>query len=192
MQLLIEGVHLYLVDGRHHLVERHEIRQPIRLEVADADCPDLAGLLQLLHRPPGAVDIPVGLMDEIEIHIIKLQTIQGALELRLGSLVAGVLQPELGGDKELAAPDAALPDPVPDLGLILIGGGGIDQPIAGVYGLDDGTLALCRLRHLEDSKAQQGHLYTVIESDCVHDYILPTMCAQHNARGLTRLDPGSC
>ncbi|MNC71829.1 hypothetical protein D3C75_1227920 [compost metagenome] len=102
------------------------------------------------------------------------------------------MQPELGGDKELAAPDAALPDPVPDLSLILIGGGGIDQPIAGVYGLDDGALALCRVRHLEDTKPQQGHFYTVIESDCVHDYILPIVCTQHNARGLTRLDPGSC
>ena len=110
-------------------------------------------------------------MDEIKIHIIELQAVQGTLELRLGPLIAGILQPEFGGDEQLAALDATPPNPVADLGFILIGGGGIDQPVTCIDGLDDGTFALCR-RHLEDPKAQQGHLDVIVQLYCLHHLLL--------------------
>ena len=58
--------------------------------------------VELLHGPPGAVDVAVGLVDQVEVEVVELQPLQRALERRLGRFVAGVRDPELGGDEDLA------------------------------------------------------------------------------------------
>src|SRR5690348_4332387 len=80
--LLIEGVHLYLVDRRHHLVVHDEIHEPVRLEIRNADGPDPAIAHQVLHRTPRAVDVAERLVDQIQVEIVQAETPQRTVECR--------------------------------------------------------------------------------------------------------------
>lgn len=73
LDLLIEWMGLDLIDRGHEFVVDDQVHQPVRLEVADADGSDPAFPVQFLHRPPGAIDIAVGLVDQIQIQVIQLQ-----------------------------------------------------------------------------------------------------------------------
>jgi len=92
------------------------------------DGADPALLEQALHGSPGAVVIVERLVDEVEVDVIEAEAVQRSLEGSLGGVVAGVLHPQLGGDEQVVAGDAALGDGAPDRLLVLIGGGGVDVP----------------------------------------------------------------
>src|SRR6185369_9713073 len=137
LDLLTERMRFYLVDCRCHLVVNDEIHDPVRLEIADADRTDFAFPTQLFHGPPGTVDIAVRLMDQIQIQIIQLQPGQRFIERLPGSFVARILDPELGGDKELMPGHAATPDRVADGFFIHVRRRRINRSIARLQGTTD-------------------------------------------------------
>ncbi len=163
--LLMKGVDLDLVDRRSDLVVEHEVHDAVRIEVADAEGTDAAGAVQLLHRPPGAVDVSVGLVDQVEVQIVELQLVHRALERGLCALIAGVLHPELGGNEDLAPVDPAVPDRRADRLLVAIGRGGVEQAVADVESVADAPLAFGRVGNLEDPETQDRHLDTVVQRD---------------------------
>lgn len=88
------------------------------MEVTDANSANFTGLLQLFHGTPGPVDIAIWLVNQVQVNVIKLQSIQRAFELGFGPFVTGILQPEFRGDKEFVTGDTALFQGVPDLDFI--------------------------------------------------------------------------
>ena len=52
-------------------------------------------------------------------------------------------------------------------------GGGVDQPVAGLDGLDDAALALRSVGNLEDAEADDRHAHAFVQGDAVHDRAHP-------------------
>src|SRR3954471_476851 len=86
------------------------------------------------------------------------------MERRGGAVLSCVGDPELGGDEQLVARDAAGGDGAADRCLVLVGGGGVDVPVAGGEGVGDGLLGLLG-RDLVDAEAQDRHLNAVVERE---------------------------
>ena len=84
---------LHLIDHRRNLCIEAKIGKPIRIEIGDANCTNLARLIEFLHRAPCAVIVVKGLMDQIEIQIIQPQLIHGDGERLLRALIARILHP---------------------------------------------------------------------------------------------------
>ncbi|MNY44874.1 hypothetical protein D3C86_1799380 [compost metagenome] len=55
---------------------------------------------------------------------------------------------------------------------VAIGGGGIDQAIAGLHGIDDTALAFGRIGDLENTVAEDRHLDAVVQGYFLHDWLL--------------------
>ncbi len=111
-------------------------------------------------------------MDQVEVEVVQAEQPQGLVELALGGLLTGVLDPHLGGDEQLLARDAALGDRPADGFLVAVGGGGVDGPVAGGKGVGDDLFGL-RVGDLEDAEPEDRHLHAVVERDhavlCGHD-----------------------
>jgi hypothetical protein len=120
--------------------------------------------VQLLHRPPGAVVVAEGLVDQVQVQPVQAEPLQGPVERPAGVVLAGVGDPQLGGDEQLPARDAAGLDGPADGLLVDVGGGGVDVPVAGGEGIGDGLLGLLRW-DLIDAEAEDRHLHAVVEGD---------------------------
>src|SRR4051794_37317372 len=90
-----------LVYSRRHFVMDNEIHYTVRMKVADADGLDPTLAIKLLHRAPRAKNIPIGLVNEVEVEIVELQAPHRAVERSLCLLVTGVRDPELCRHKKL-------------------------------------------------------------------------------------------
>ena len=77
------------------------------VEVTQADGADPAFLVQLFHRSPGAVHIPKGLVDQVKIQSFELQAVHRSFKRLSGDFIAGILNPQLGGDKQFFSRHAA-------------------------------------------------------------------------------------
>src|SRR3954451_16393893 len=114
----MEGMRLDLIDRRYDVVVHDEIHHAVRMKVAHADRADASLAVQLLHRAPRAVDVADRLVDEVEIERLELQTLHRTVECATRLVVPGVTDPQLRGDKDLLARDAAAPDCIADRLLI--------------------------------------------------------------------------
>ena len=141
-----------------------EVHEPVGVEVGHPDRLDQALAVQLLHGAPGAVVVAEGLVDEVQVEVVQAEALQGLVELALGGVLAGVLDPHLGGDEQLVARDAALGDRAADGFLVAVGGGGVDRPVAGGERVGDDLLGLL-VGDLEDAEAEDRHLDAVVERD---------------------------
>ena len=121
-----EGMQLHLVDHGLDAGVAGQVGEPFRVEVAHANGANFACLVQLFHGAPGAVVVAKGLVDEIQVQIIQPQLVQGGLERLLGVFIAGVLNPQLGGDEQLLPGDARLAQGCAYGFLVEIGGGGAE------------------------------------------------------------------
>ncbi len=103
---LEERVRLDLVDRRSHLVVLDEIDEAVGVEVRDTDRPREAVGVDLLNRSPEAVIVAERLVDQVEVDVVETEALEGRLKggLRVG--LAGVLDPQLGGDEQLVTRDA--------------------------------------------------------------------------------------
>jgi hypothetical protein len=125
---LEERMRLDLVDRRRDVVVLDEVDEPVGVEVGDPDGVDQAIAVEVLHRPPGAVVVADGLVDEVHVEVVQAKALQGLLEFALGGVLAGVLDPHFGGDEQLVAGDAAVDDRAADGFLVAVGRGGVDGP----------------------------------------------------------------
>ena len=100
-------------------------------EVADADGARAPRRQDLLHRPPrlggGLGHRPV---DEVEIDVARAQRGQARVECGQGGVVALLGVPELGGDEQLLARDAARAQRRAHAPLVAVERGGVDEAVA--------------------------------------------------------------
>ena len=68
-----EGVQLHLVHHGGDLGIEAQVGQSLGIEIAYAKGPNFTRLVQFLHGPPGAVVIVHGLVDEVQIQVVKSQ-----------------------------------------------------------------------------------------------------------------------
>jgi hypothetical protein len=81
--------------------------------------------VQFLHGPPGAVVVTERLMDKVQIQVVQAKSLQRPVDSALGTVVARVLQPQLGGDEQVVASEAAGRDRSADRFLIAVRSCGI-------------------------------------------------------------------
>ena len=140
--------------------------EELRAEVRDADRARPAVGEERLGGLVGADRVlEVGrhrLMQQVQVDVVDAEPAQAGLEADLRGVVAVVADPQLGGDEDLVAVDAGAADALADLALVVVGGGGVDQPVAVAQrGLDGGGGLLGRA--LEDAQAEGGHRDAVVQ-----------------------------
>ena len=59
-----------------------QVHHAVGVEVAHADGRDPALPVQLLHRPPRAVHVAVGLVDQVQVQVVQAEPLQRAVERR--------------------------------------------------------------------------------------------------------------
>jgi hypothetical protein len=94
------------------------------MTLVETDRLDEALVVQVLHGAPLAVDITEGLVDQVQVEVVQAELAQRGVEGALGVILAGVLDPQLGGDEQVLARDAAPLDRAADRFLVAVGGGG--------------------------------------------------------------------
>src|SRR4051794_6635297 len=157
-------VRLDLVHRGRNLVVVDEVHQPVGVEVGDSDRPDGALAEELLHRAPGAVVVPERLVDQVQVDMLEAEPLQRPVEAPTGSVLAGVGDPQLRGDEEFVARDAAGGDGAADGLFVDVRGGGVDVAVAGGEGVGDRPLGVLG-RDLVDAEAEDRHPDTVVQGD---------------------------
>ena len=160
--LLEEGMQLHLVDCRDDLDGLAQVSQTVWIEVAHADRLQLAFLVGFLHRAVGTDIVAHRLMNQVEIEVGKAQIVQRGLDGLLGGLIAGVLHPQLGGDKQLLARHTGFFDGLAHCLFVHVSGSGIDQAVAGSNRVQNCLLALSRVRYLEYAETLQRHFDSIV------------------------------
>ena len=98
--LLEEGMELHLVDSGFDLHGLTDIGQNLGIAVTNADGLQLALFVGLLHGPIGTDIVAHRLVDQVQIDVVQPQLLHRGLNGLLGTLVAGVLNPQLGGNEQ--------------------------------------------------------------------------------------------
>ena len=141
-----------------------EVHQPVGVEVGDPDRLDHALLVQVLHGAPGAVVVPEGLVDQVQVEVVEAESLQRLLEGPLGAVLAAVLDPQLGGDEQLVPRDAAVPDGPADGLFVPVRLRGVEVAVADGEGVGDGLLGLVGGDRV-DAEPEDRHLDAVVEGD---------------------------
>lgn len=143
-----------LIDRRRDLVVDDQVNHAVSLKIRDADRSDLTLLIEFFHRSPFAIDIAVGLMDEIQIYIIQLQAIEGVIKGFECVFVAIALNPKFGRDEQLFPGNAALLDAPANRFFVHIRSGSVDMGIASFNRIDHAAFAFGRVGDLKNAKAE--------------------------------------
>ena len=149
-------------------------------EIADADGPYPARIVEVFECPPGILVFPLHRpVDQVQVQVIEAQVVHGAVKSLQGALIALVGIPDLAGDKHLFPVHAALPEGFPNPGLVPISPRRIDMPVAGFQGPLHGPFHLPAFFSLVNPQPEVGHLHPVIQfkcslyvCNCTHRYIL--------------------
>jgi hypothetical protein len=96
--------------------------------------------------------------------VVEAELFERGLERAASGLLAVILDPKLGRDKQLVACDPARGDRAADRLFVLVGGGGVERAVAGDERLADRLLGV-RRRDLIDAEAEDRHLDAVVQRD---------------------------
>ena len=106
--LLEEGIALHLVYSRHRRKLRHKFLPDLRCHVADANGSYLSFRLCFLQGFPCSGHIPVGLVQQIQVYIVKPQFFQRCFKTFLCCFISIILEPEFACDKNLFSGNPAV------------------------------------------------------------------------------------
>ena len=116
----------------HHRLDVHivrEVEETASLEIAHADGADLAVPVGLLHRPPGAEHVAVGLVDQKQVDVVGLQLPEALVDGGGSLFLAVVADPDLRHKEYLLAGNAGLCDGIAHAFLVEVGLGRIDETV---------------------------------------------------------------
>ena len=108
-------------------------------------------------------------MDEVQVQIVELKALHGALKGRQRAVVAVFLNPQFRGDNSSLAGDAAPLDPSTNGGLVEIGRGRVNQAITRVNGVDHTLFACGCIGDLEYAEAKKGHCNAIVQCHLLHE-----------------------
>ena len=109
------------------------------------------------------------LVNQIQVEVFELQAAQRFVNGLLRALVAGVLYPELAGDKQLLPRHTTPAKAMANRLFVQIGGSGIDQPVARLDSVHHAAFALFGVCNLKDAVANDGHGKAIVQGDVVHE-----------------------
>jgi hypothetical protein len=95
-------------------------------------------------------------------HVVEAEPLKRRLERAPRVVLAGLLDPELGGHEQFAALDAATGDSSADGFLVLVGGGSVERAVAGGKCVRHRLLGLLG-GDLVDAEAEDRHLHAVVQ-----------------------------
>ena len=171
--LLVERVRLDLVDRGRHLGEGAYVREPLGVEVGDADGAELAGAIGVLHGAPRAGVVSHGLVEQHEVDVVGAERAQALVDRGGGPLVVHVGDPDLRGHEDLVAGHVALRDGGSHAGFVSVGLRGVDEAVARGERLGHAALGVLG-RRLVHAEAEHGHLHAVVENLVFHAFLLKT------------------
>lgn len=160
---LIKGVALDYVDGGLAVVEEQKVGHAIRGEVVHADGTCQSFILHFAECAPRAVVVVVRLVDEQQIHVVHAEPFQGTFHPFACAVVASVGDPQLGGDEDLVSCHAAAAYGGPYRTLVAVGGGRVDETVAGLDRLGHRVLAYDRIGHAEHPVADAWYAVPVVQ-----------------------------
>ena len=144
-------------------------------EVADADGAHLAVGQQGLQGAVGVLgEVEAAgqrLVEDEQVDLLDAELAGALVEGVQGLVVAVVADPDLRLDEHLLARQAGVADGVADFAFVAVGGGGVDEPVAGLQRGGDGLLGdvgWC----LEDAEAEGGHGHAVVQGQVLHGVLL--------------------
>ena len=105
-----------------------------------------------------------GPVDEVEVDVVHLEAIEAVLQRALGLVEAVAVVEALGRDEDVVAVEARGVDGLPDGGLVAVGRGGVDVPVAREQRAGGGLSGLLG-RHLEDPEAELRDLDVAAQRD---------------------------
>ncbi len=135
------------------------------VEVRDADGPHAPFVAQADQRLP-AVDIGVHRrqrpVDQVQVQIIQSRPLHRRVKGPQRGVMPLRIVPQLGRDEDLVADHVAVADAPAHPGLVLVGGGTVDQPVSDAQRLGH-DLGGLRILDLPDAGAQLGHGPAVVQ-----------------------------
>ena len=157
------------------------------LEVRDADRAHLAARVHPLHRLPGldvVADCRHRPVDQEEVHIVEIESLQRVVERRHGRIRIVVRVRQLARDEDVLALQPGFAHCLADLELVAVQLGGVDVAVAGLE-RPEGRGFRVRGRDLEGAEPELRDFDTVVERDRRHGSHVPTLARQRGPRGET-------
>jgi len=165
--LVAAGVQLYLEHLGRDVGHVQHFLELLAGEVGKPDGAYLAGGQGLFHHLPRLGVRAVGLVQKQQVDVVGAEAIERRVDGRHavgGAVVAG---PQLRGDEELAAGDAAFAHRLADGHLVVVAVGSVDVAEAGLNGLGQ-VLGHLGRGHLEDPVAHGRDLHAVGKLEIDH------------------------
>jgi hypothetical protein len=180
--LLQPRMELDLVDGGNHLGGFQQPVQMLRLEVGDADGPDLALAVQGLECAVGLLEQPsLGAwpVDEVHVHVFQPEVDHGRVKGPQRCVIAVVVIPDLGGDEQILAgyarrghPRAArhrlhcegLHEATGNAGFVPVHGGRVEVAVAG-FQRSRHQIGRVSRRHLVQPETQLVDQHAVVQAE---------------------------
>ncbi|MNI50512.1 hypothetical protein D3C73_1051750 [compost metagenome] len=154
---------LYLIDSRHNPALFTQLLQMMNLEIAHADRPHTAFLIQALQGAPSIlIFILARPMNQIEVNNIQPELLAACLKRLQRRIIALIGIPYFGGHEQTVPRHTASSNRLSDFFFVPVDGCGINAPVAQ---LKCGCHRISNLGPLRFVRAQTkpGHLYTIIQ-----------------------------
>ena len=155
-----------------------EVEESARLKITHAYGAHLAGLIGLLHGPPGAEDVTVGLVNQEKVDIVSSEFAETFIDGSSRFLLAVVADPNFGNKEYLLAGNATFDNSRTDSLFIVIGLGRVDESVTDGECVSDAALRFLR-RNLEYAVSQKGHLDAVGKGCVLHNGIELSVIVSH-------------
>src|SRR6185369_9813518 len=173
-----------LVYSGHNFVLDNEVHYTIGMKIAYADGLDPTLAIKLLHRAPRSENIPIRLMNEVEVKIVEVKTLHRAVESSFCFLETGIRDPQLCRHEELITRYAARLDCVTDRLLVSVRGRRIYEAVAYVDRVTNAPLTLRQVVDLENPKTENRHRHPVIQYNLFHIFSFSEKLFSHYRPGL--------
>src|SRR5829696_1591570 len=107
-------------------------------------------------------------MDQIKVQIVELQFVERPFERLFCPVISSVRDPQFRRDEDLFPWHATSFYRSPDGFFVLVNGGRVDRTVADLERVDDASFTFFGVRDLVYAKTQNGHFYTVVQSNVSH------------------------
>ena len=137
----------------------------------------VSGSPEAASRSEKTVVVAQWLVDEVEVDVVEAEPLERTLDRGPGLCLTGLLDPQLGGDEQLIAGDAAGGHGTANCFLVLIGGGCVEVAVADLQGGGNGPRGIYG-RNLEDAEAEDG-ITTPLLSVTLGTFVIGMMQDNH-------------